>query len=155
MKFILIFLLGVIFIELISRYLEYRESHLLYKNFWSYLTHNTDISVHNEKDLFKNSQHKHTDAFEGLVLDDFDFSNSKFTDVSFKGSSLKRANFNNCELQHCDFRKADLQDATFINTYIKPRGLILRLYTRVIEFIWVIISLAIVIYIFIASFFTS
>jgi hypothetical protein len=132
MKFIIFLLLSLAFIRTISIYLEYRKSNLLYKNFWSFLTHNTSISIHTKKDLFRNSRHSHTNAFEGLILDDFDFSNSKFIDVSFKGSSLKRANFNNCELQWCDFKKSNLKDATFIGTDIKPRGLIMRIFDRII-----------------------
>jgi len=133
MKFLIFILLIFTFIRLIPLYLEYRKSDLMHKNFWSFLTKNTDISKHTDKDLFKNSRYSHTDVFEGLILDDFDFSNSKFIDVDFKGSSLKRANFNNCELKDCDFRKADLKDATFVGADVKPRGLILKIYTKTIE----------------------
>ena len=94
----------------------------MHKNFWSFLTNNTAISKHTDKDLFKNSSHSHTNGFEGLILDDFDFSNSRFIDVDFKGSSLKRANFNNCILIDCDFRKADLKDATFVGQTLSLVG---------------------------------
>ena len=133
MKFLIFILLTLTFLRLTSLYLKYRKSDLMHKDFWSFLTKNTDISKHTDKDLFKNSRYSHTNIFEGLILDDFDFSNSKFIDVDFKGSSLNRANFNNCKLKDCDFRKADLKDATFVGADVKPRGLILKIYTKTME----------------------
>ena len=154
---LLIFLLFIVYYGISNTrdaYLRYKKTDLMYKSFWSFLTINTNISISTNKDVFKKTSFYHTHNFEGLILDDFDFSNSTFYDVSFKGSDLKRANFNDCSLNLVDFRGANLEGASFINADIKPRGLILKIYTRFIELLYVLIALSIVftVVIFISKF---
>jgi hypothetical protein len=62
------------------------------------------------------ADHDFTQCDDGIVLDDYDFSYSNFTQATLDGFSLKRANFHQAILAHANLVGAHLEGANFCRT---------------------------------------